>query len=130
MEGNGGAGQSCCCFNAQSIPGGGGGGGGLLAGFGGGGGSAGTTGCSGNDKGGGGGGAGGTSSVGGGFINPLFTSAVRSGNGLVRVCYSVNLPDDLSITKTDGVANATPGGSVTYTIVASNAGPDGVPDAT
>ncbi|MEO5626084.1 MAG: hypothetical protein ABIQ70_08775 [Dokdonella sp.] len=30
---------------------------------------------------------------------------------------------DLSITKTDGVATATPGGSVTYTITASNAGP-------
>ena len=30
---------------------------------------------------------------------------------------------DLSITKTDGVSTATPGGSVTYTIVASNAGP-------
>lgn len=30
---------------------------------------------------------------------------------------------DLSITKDDGVATATPGGSVTYTITASNAGP-------
>jgi len=30
---------------------------------------------------------------------------------------------DLSITKTDGVTTATPGGSVTYTITASNAGP-------
>ncbi|HEX6833675.1 MAG TPA: proprotein convertase P-domain-containing protein, partial [Rudaea sp.] len=30
---------------------------------------------------------------------------------------------DLSITKTDGVSSATPGGSVTYTITASNAGP-------
>jgi uncharacterized repeat protein (TIGR01451 family) len=30
---------------------------------------------------------------------------------------------DLSITKTDGVTTAAPGGSVTYTIVASNAGP-------
>ncbi|HXU46805.1 MAG TPA: hypothetical protein VN783_14855, partial [Thermoanaerobaculia bacterium] len=32
---------------------------------------------------------------------------------------------DLSITKTDGVTTATPGGSVTYTITASNAGPAG-----
>jgi len=32
---------------------------------------------------------------------------------------------DLSITKTDGVTTATPGGSVTYTITASNAGPSG-----
>ena len=31
---------------------------------------------------------------------------------------------DLSITKTDGVTTATPGGSVTYTITASNAGPE------
>ena len=31
---------------------------------------------------------------------------------------------DLAITKTDGVTTATPGGSVTYTITASNAGPN------
>ena len=37
---------------------------------------------------------------------------------------------DLAITKTDGVASATPGGSVTYTITASNAGPDAVMGAT
>ncbi|HXV92435.1 MAG TPA: pre-peptidase C-terminal domain-containing protein, partial [Pseudonocardia sp.] len=37
---------------------------------------------------------------------------------------------DLAITKTDGVATATPGGSVTYTIVASNAGPSNAPSAT
>jgi uncharacterized repeat protein (TIGR01451 family) len=36
---------------------------------------------------------------------------------------------DLSITKTDGVASAAPGGSVTYTITGSNAGPDPVADA-
>src|SRR6185295_16356348 len=30
---------------------------------------------------------------------------------------------DIAITKTDGVTTATPGGSVTYTITASNAGP-------
>jgi len=35
------------------------------------------------------------------------------------------LTADLSITKTDGVATATPGGSTTYTITASNAGPGG-----
>src|SRR5262245_53214132 len=34
------------------------------------------------------------------------------------------LSADLAITKTDGVTTATPGGSVTYTITASNAGPD------
>ena len=37
---------------------------------------------------------------------------------------------DLSITKTDGVATATPGGGVTYTITASNAGPSSAPAAT
>ena len=37
---------------------------------------------------------------------------------------------DLSITKTDGVATAIPGGSVTYTITGSNAGPDPVAAAT
>lgn len=40
------------------------------------------------------------------------------------------LSADLSITKTDGVTTATPGGSVTYTITASNAGPDAVAGAT
>lgn len=39
-------------------------------------------------------------------------------------------PTDLAITKTDGVASATPGGSVTYTITASNAGPNADPAAT
>jgi uncharacterized repeat protein (TIGR01451 family) len=37
---------------------------------------------------------------------------------------------ELFITKTDGVASAVPGGSVTYTITASNAGPDPVTGAT
>ena len=37
---------------------------------------------------------------------------------------------DLSITKTDGVTTATPGGSVTYTITASNAGPSNAAGAT
>jgi uncharacterized repeat protein (TIGR01451 family) len=37
---------------------------------------------------------------------------------------------DLSITNIDGVSAATPGGSVTYTITASNAGPSNAPGAT
>ena len=37
---------------------------------------------------------------------------------------------DLAITKTDGVTTATPGGSVTYTITASNAGPSSDASAT
>ena len=40
------------------------------------------------------------------------------------------LSADLSITKTDGVTTAMPGGSVTYTITASNAGADAVTGAT
>ncbi|MDG4556634.1 MAG: DUF11 domain-containing protein, partial [Candidatus Contendobacter sp.] len=52
------------------------------------------------------------------------------GNNSATATTTVANSADLAITKTDGVANATPGGSVTYTIVASNAGPDGVPDAT
>lgn len=40
------------------------------------------------------------------------------------------LSADLGITKTDGVATATPGMSVTYTIVASNAGPNDASNAT
>jgi uncharacterized repeat protein (TIGR01451 family)/CSLREA domain-containing protein len=36
---------------------------------------------------------------------------------------------DLAITKTDGVTTATPGGSVTYTITASNIGPSDAPAA-
>ncbi len=37
---------------------------------------------------------------------------------------------DLSITKTDGKTTATPGGSTTYTITASNAGPSNAPGST
>jgi uncharacterized repeat protein (TIGR01451 family) len=40
------------------------------------------------------------------------------------------LSADLSITKTDGVTTAVPGGNTTYTITASNAGPDPVTGAT
>jgi uncharacterized repeat protein (TIGR01451 family) len=40
------------------------------------------------------------------------------------------LSADLNITKDDGVTTAVPGGSVTYTITASNVGPDGVTGAT
>ncbi len=46
------------------------------------------------------------------------------------VCHNVVVESaDLSITKTDGVSSAAPGGSVTYTIVAANAGPTPVPNA-
>lgn len=54
------------------------------------------------------------------------TSAVR----LVRGGNTFALSADLSITKTDGVATAVPGESVTYTIAVSNAGPDSIIGAT
>ena len=85
--GNGGAGQSCCCFSFGSIPGGGGGGGGFVGGGGGGGGSAGTPSCAFNNKGGGGGGAGGTSNT-GGVTAGVITTNIQSGNGLVTISYN------------------------------------------
>jgi len=42
----------------------------------------------------------------------------------LHISYTVDLPEDLSITKTDGVTTVTPGLTTTYTIVATNAGPD------
>ncbi len=48
----------------------------------------------------------------------------------VSVTACRGLSADLAITKTDGVTTAVPGGSVTYTITASNAGPDPVTGAT
>src|SRR5262245_49185588 len=44
--------------------------------------------------------------------------------------WAQNVDADLAITKTDGVTTATPGGSVTYTVTASNAGPSNVTGAT
>ena len=47
------------------------------------------------------------------------------------VCYTNAPPSaDLSISNSDGVSSATPGGSVTYAITAANAGPNGVTGAT
>jgi uncharacterized repeat protein (TIGR01451 family) len=39
------------------------------------------------------------------------------------VCYVQGMPSDISISNSDGVASATPGASVVYTITASNGGP-------
>ncbi|MBV9492696.1 MAG: DUF11 domain-containing protein [Acidobacteria bacterium] len=52
------------------------------------------------------------------------------GNNSATDSDSLGTSADLSITKTDGVTTATPGGSVTYTITASNAGPSNAPGAT
>lgn len=58
-----------------------------------------------------------------------YTLNVTSSGATQPTCGAA-LSADLAITKTDGVATATPGGSVTYTITASNAGPDPVTGAT
>lgn len=58
------------------------------------------------------------------------TDTVTSGINGVSGAVNVSALADLSITKTDGVTTATPGGSVTYTITASNAGPSPVVGAT
>jgi uncharacterized repeat protein (TIGR01451 family) len=52
------------------------------------------------------------------------------GNNSATDTDTLNPSADLSITKTDGVTSATPGGSVTYTITASNAGPSNATGAT
>ena len=52
------------------------------------------------------------------------------GIGGVNVLDEFGTSADLAITKTDGVTTATPGGIVTYTITASNAGPSNATGAT
>jgi uncharacterized repeat protein (TIGR01451 family) len=53
-----------------------------------------------------------------------------TGNNSATDTDSVTAQANLSITKTDGTAQATRGGSITYTIVASNAGPSNAPGST
>ena len=52
------------------------------------------------------------------------------GNNSATDSDTVGAQADLAITKTDGVTAATAGGSVTYTITASNAGPSNATGAT
>jgi uncharacterized repeat protein (TIGR01451 family) len=54
----------------------------------------------------------------------------NSGNDSATDTDTIGASADLSITKTDGVVAATPGGSTTYTITASNAGPSNASGAT
>jgi len=54
----------------------------------------------------------------------------ESGSATTTVGPSFGPFADLSITKTDGVTTATPGGSVTYSIAVSNSGPSNVTGAT
>jgi len=54
-------------------------------------------------------------------------ATVSDGQGQGTLTNDDNFSADLAITKTDGVATAVPGGSLTYTIVAANTGPDAAP---
>jgi uncharacterized repeat protein (TIGR01451 family) len=60
----------------------------------------------------------------GGVIDPA------SANNSATDSDTLSPQADLQVTKTDGATTAAPGGTVTYTIVASNAGPNGVTGAT
>ena len=71
-----------------------------------------------------------TASVSGAHVNVTGDLASSSGlSGTATDTLMVNPTADLSITKTDGVTSAVPGASVTYTIVAANAGPSTDPAA-
>jgi uncharacterized repeat protein (TIGR01451 family) len=71
-----------------------------------------------------------------GFQNLASVSFTVVDNNAFRVAQLDNIVvdetprADLAITKTDGVVTAVPGGSVAYTITASNAGPSNAPGAT
>ncbi|QLA81319.1 IPTL-CTERM sorting domain-containing protein [Acidovorax sp. JMULE5] len=55
------------------------------------------------------------------------TNPDRRFNGTIHYALGIVSVADLSITKTDGVTTVNPGGGVTYTITASNAGPSDAP---
>jgi uncharacterized repeat protein (TIGR01451 family) len=55
---------------------------------------------------------------------------IERGANLLRIRYNAATGSDLVITKTDGETTKAPGTSVTYTITASNAGPEPVAGAT
>jgi len=63
-------------------------------------------------------------------ITPGGTTDPNPANNSATDADTLDAQADVSITKTDGVTNATPGGSVTYTITASNAGPSNAPGST
>jgi uncharacterized repeat protein (TIGR01451 family) len=66
----------------------------------------------------------------GGTINTLGDTATITGVTQFSPWTLAEPGAELAITKTDGVATATPGGSVTYTVTASNNGPGANPAAT
>ncbi len=61
---------------------------------------------------------------------PAGTTDPNPGNNSATDADTLGASADLAITKTDGVTTATPGGSVTYTITASNSGPSNATGAT
>jgi uncharacterized repeat protein (TIGR01451 family) len=61
------------------------------------------------------------------LAGPIQRAAMSASSPPFRIC---GLPTDLAITKDNGVTEVDPGDPVTYTIVASNAGPNGVTGAT
>ncbi|MFN3630445.1 MAG: hypothetical protein ACK4XK_10400, partial [Casimicrobiaceae bacterium] len=68
-----------------------------------------------------------TSSTVGAYTNTVAAGDLKTDNGASQApataTLTVTSAADLSITKTDGVASVAAGGTVTYTIVVSNAGP-------
>ncbi len=69
-----------------------------------------------------------TSIATGAHVNVTGDLTSTSGNsGTATDTLTVSPAADLSVTKTDGVTSATPGGSVTYTIVVTNPGPSADP---
>jgi uncharacterized repeat protein (TIGR01451 family) len=66
----------------------------------------------------------------GGTINTGLNTATVTGVSSFSDWTLAEAGADLAITKTDGVTTATPGGSVTYTITASNNGPGANPTST
>jgi uncharacterized repeat protein (TIGR01451 family) len=60
---------------------------------------------------------------------PVGVTDATPGNNSATDSDTLDASADLAITKTDGVTSATPGGSVTYTITTSNAGPSNAPGA-
>jgi uncharacterized repeat protein (TIGR01451 family) len=63
-------------------------------------------------------------------VTPPGVTDPNTGNNAATDSDTLLGPVDLAITKTDGVTTAAPGGTVTYTITVSNAGPSDVTGAT
>ncbi|QJR16695.1 beta strand repeat-containing protein [Usitatibacter palustris] len=64
------------------------------------------------------------------FLTPGTAVDPNFGDNVATDTDTIGISADLAITNTDGVTTAQPGGNVTYTITASNAGPGGASGAT